>query len=422
MLERYPAIAKGLPAAGTLCSAPDLLPRFPCSNHHDTITNTPSKGLNIFSGLGVTLHRPLLRFPKARILATCATYGIPYVTDPTNFDVCSTPRNAIRSMLAKKTLPRALSKVALIKMSKEAELAVEARKEGTMSMAHAVGSFRWDLRSAQLVVELPTLPGLVGSLHPRSSQDFLRQLLELITPLEGFEKRRQRLESRLAKLDFYNEEPGTSKAQQDASRARLTLNVAGCVLEPCQGSYATCRSRHYHKLRIYRQPFKTSEIASNTLHFDTLPGAAQDGHSNLWSRWLLWDNRYWLRICCSSLQCLQSCVVRPLMESDIGRLRSHLKSLSPELLRRFESILADAAPGSVRYTLPILEDQGVVRAFPTLDFVVPDAVDSDGGRAELISWRIMYKEISREMMELVGKVGTESEEYQQKARRSLNHA
>ena len=110
------------------------------------------------------------------------------------------------------------------------------------------------------------------------------------------------------------------------------------------------------------------------------------------------------------------------MESDIGRLRSHLKSLSPELLRRFESILADAAPGSVRYTLPILEDQGVVRAFPTLDFVVPDAVDSDGGRAELISWRIMYKEISREMMELVGKVGTESEEYQQKARRSLNHA
>ena len=302
-------------------------------------------------------------------------------------------------------------------MSEQAALGLKARKEETKSLARTVESFRWDLRSGTLVVKLPRLPGLVGSLHPRSSRHFLRRLLETVTPLDRWETRQQHTESQLAGTYFYNESRGKSKAQQDTSGAGLTFNAAGCVLEPCHGPDGPSRSRYYDKLRIYRQPFKVPELTTSTRRFEILSEAKD--HSSFWSRWLLWDNRYWISICCCSPKYLQSCVVRPLTKMDVKRLRARLKSLSVEILHTFESMLADAAPGRVRYTLPVLEDQSGVRALPTLDFVVPEAVDSDAGRAELISWRIMYKEISREMMELVKEFGRESEEYQDKARRFL---
>ena len=66
-----------------------------------------STGVSIATG-GILLFRPLLSFPKTRLLATCHENNIPYVTDPTNFDPTLTPRNAIRSLLASNSLPRAL--------------------------------------------------------------------------------------------------------------------------------------------------------------------------------------------------------------------------------------------------------------------------------------------------------------------------
>ncbi|KAL4796045.1 PP-loop family-domain-containing protein [Aspergillus venezuelensis] len=57
---------------------------------------------------GILLHRPLLSFPKSDLVATCHENGVPYVSDPTNFDPTLTPRNAIRSMLSSESMPKAL--------------------------------------------------------------------------------------------------------------------------------------------------------------------------------------------------------------------------------------------------------------------------------------------------------------------------
>ncbi|KAL4904882.1 hypothetical protein BDW74DRAFT_178454 [Aspergillus multicolor] len=67
----------------------------------------------------ILIYRPLLSFPKSRLLATCHENDVPYVSDPTNFDPTLTPRNAIRSLLALKTLPRALQEESMLSLTEK---------------------------------------------------------------------------------------------------------------------------------------------------------------------------------------------------------------------------------------------------------------------------------------------------------------
>ncbi|KIK58145.1 hypothetical protein GYMLUDRAFT_202578 [Collybiopsis luxurians FD-317 M1] len=53
-----------------------------------------------YEGMRRWIIRPLLTFPKDRLLATCEENGLPYVTDTTNFQPEVTLRNAIRKWLA----------------------------------------------------------------------------------------------------------------------------------------------------------------------------------------------------------------------------------------------------------------------------------------------------------------------------------
>ncbi|KAA8565865.1 hypothetical protein EYC84_009681 [Monilinia fructicola] len=53
------------------------------------------KQLEIESG-GITLYRPLLEFPKERLIATCKALGVQWFEDHTNKDPTLTDRNAIR--------------------------------------------------------------------------------------------------------------------------------------------------------------------------------------------------------------------------------------------------------------------------------------------------------------------------------------
>ncbi|TIA67640.1 hypothetical protein D6C76_08577 [Aureobasidium pullulans] len=62
---------------------------------------------------GVTIHRPLLDFMKAELIATCHARQVSWHEDATNADKTLTARNAIRHLIGSGALPHALSTVRL---------------------------------------------------------------------------------------------------------------------------------------------------------------------------------------------------------------------------------------------------------------------------------------------------------------------
>ncbi|THX92148.1 hypothetical protein D6D02_10492, partial [Aureobasidium pullulans] len=62
---------------------------------------------------GVTIHRPLLDFTKAELIATCHARQVSWHEDATNADKTLTARNAIRHLIGSGALPHALSTVRL---------------------------------------------------------------------------------------------------------------------------------------------------------------------------------------------------------------------------------------------------------------------------------------------------------------------
>jgi hypothetical protein len=134
--------------------------------------------------------------------------------------------------------------------------------------------------------------------------------------------------------------------------------------------------------------------------FTYQPTADENASAEFWSRWIFWDCRYWIRICCSGIDYLQNCTVRPFQASDAADLRTKIDYEPRETLT---NLLRDAAPGKVRYTLPIITDDQGVRAFPTLDFVVPehrkDNLGNINSKPRLLSWNVKYKRIDETVIE-----------------------
>ena len=105
---------------------------------------------------GITIGRPLLEFPKSRLVATCEKAGIGWVEDKTNQDVSLTPRNAVRWMLKHDLLPMALRSENILGMianinEKSREIKTIAQKFHELSQIKSL-----DLRSGVMEVYLPT--------------------------------------------------------------------------------------------------------------------------------------------------------------------------------------------------------------------------------------------------------------------------
>jgi hypothetical protein len=134
--------------------------------------------------------------------------------------------------------------------------------------------------------------------------------------------------------------------------------------------------------------------------FTYQPTADDNASAEFWSRWIFWDCRYWIRICCSGIDYLQNCTIRPFQASDAADLRTKIDYEQRETLT---NLLRDAAPGKVKYTLPIITDDQGVRAFPTLDFVVPEHRKNNLGninsKPRLLSWNVKYKHIDDTVIE-----------------------
>ena len=96
-----------------------------------------------------------------------------------------------------------------------------------------------------------------------------------------------------------------------------------------------------------------------------------------WIFWVLWDNRYWIRL---MHRLPYRVVVQPYAQEYAAAFRAQL---TPVERRRLEALLSHYAPAKVRYTLPALyldEDLDLSDVRPRLDYPIPSAVPGGGYR------------------------------------------
>ncbi|KAJ5802966.1 uncharacterized protein N7503_005416 [Penicillium pulvis] len=390
---------------------------------------------------GIFLCRPLISFSKARLLETCHQNNIPYVSDPTNFDPTLTPRNAIRSMLASNSLPRALQGPRILSLIRSSrDLLQVSSSLSDQLLASRCRILDINLRSGTMTVQFREIPRwmdpLLAQTSPERAQQIqaltLRRITELVSPFPGnhFSLR--------SFAPFVSRIFGTAKekdVQNDNSRKQFTLG--GVMFTPVSASSGNA-------WLFSRQPFmkNRSPITSIDIPMPT-PAELVSNPRPRYSQWTLWDDRYWVRLSIAPLgkhqaastneACKEivSFTIRPLQEHDFQALRNESfkkgrKKIPPEvLLAQLRKLLSGQAPGPTRYTLPVLlqeipnvfglpETQKVDKllALPILGFdlsglrkqtQVNETEIIVGGRTWILKWEWMYKMVDTDALRLMGR-------------------
>ena len=346
--------------------------------------------------LDINLHRPLLRFSKARILATCKANRIPFVSDPTNFDPKITPRNAIRYLLKNHTVPRALSRESIFNIHDRALARLKKVSDEVQKLLDVAEVTCFDLRTGSVTLCLPKFPHLLGWECSATPATFLAHLLRLVSPIDDYEASHFSREAAASSI-FSNDSVRPLRSGVSASVATFAVNQ---VLISKEGQGRPPYQQSYFSWRLSRQPFTREQKRRLSRTFVCSSDLEDGSVAEFWSNSVCWDRRYCIRICSTDVQYLQSCAIRPFQPSDATNLHKTMNKDSREALAK---LLHDAAPGKVRYTLPVIVDDIGVKAFPTLDFAVPEHERGRGQSIEdkpmLLSWKVKYKYIDRTIIE-----------------------
>lgn len=410
---------------------------------------------------GIHICRPLLSFPKASLLETCHQNKIPYVSDPTNFDPTLTPRNAIRSMLVSNSLPRALRAPSILSLIRSSQSFLHTSTEfSNQLLASRCRILDLNLRAGTMVLQILDLPTFLDPLQsqlppPRLFQIqslTLRRITEIVSPFHGnhfpvrsYEPFVSRIFS--SKQEGHNDDGTESNDQTPPPRQNFTLG--GVMFQPLTVKNSQGQTPGGNNIWLLsRQPFFKNKCPATRLVIssDREVRKAHSG-SNLptySTPWTLWDDRYWFRFKVTSAEKGRedqssttrnmTLVVRPLLKTDLQNVRLD-HSLLPAMKRSqrkfpmiiqslLRSRLAEEAPGSARFTLPVLsverpsetsepanhESEQLV-ALPTLDFRLdalskkrgPNAVEFTYGEEKWkVRWEWMYKMVDTEAIRLMG--------------------
>ena len=140
---------------------------------------------------GVRVYRPLLQFSKERLIATCKAERMDWFEDHTNKDPTITLRNALRHMYSSHNLPSALSKPALLNLSRKSEMKRNAMLEVTNSWLAESAVERFDTRAGTVIIRFVDLSKLEAFPFSRPQTDnryiaalLLRRIIMLVSPEE----------------------------------------------------------------------------------------------------------------------------------------------------------------------------------------------------------------------------------------------
>lgn len=429
----------------------------PTSTISPKISNPPSlSDVPVATG-GIHICRPLLSFPKASLLETCHQNNIPYVSDPTNCDPTLTPRNAIRSMLASNSLPRALQAPSILSLIRSSQSFLHTSTEfSNQLLASRCRILNLNLKAGIMVLQIKDLPPFLDPLQSQlpASRLFqiqsltLRRITEIISPFHGNHFPVRSYEPFVPRIFGQQEGQDGSKDQQFVPGQNFTLG--GVMYHPLAVKHQLGPVPGGKNLWLLtRQPFFKNKGPVTRLDVTFAPTQSHKPNSGTtlssgFTPWTLWDDRYWFRFKVTPAGKNQekrlnetrnmALLVRPLVKTDLQRIRLDPK-LIPQIKRnkkwfslvihtKLRNRLAEECPGSARFTLPVLaiekpsdmprsgdyeHDQLV--ALPTFDFQLdalamergPNTVEfTYGGEKWKVKWEWMYKMVDTEAIRLMG--------------------
>ncbi|EFW98472.1 pp-loop family protein [Grosmannia clavigera kw1407] len=348
--------------------------------------------------LGIVAYRPLLAFPKARLIATCEAHNVPWFEDPTNADPGLTLRNAVRHIARHHRLPAALQPPSVLRLAERCHAtAVAQEAEASRLLVRARVVVRFSTNAGTALVRLPRLvafPRRRPVIGPAASAVYaaasrtrrhahLRTIAALIV---------QRL------LALVSPEPNPSPISQ--------LQTVVDVLFPALADRSQSRSAHPKPFTICgvhfvpavstssaatqpwvlaRAPYPATPSAQPSIRFPALAlprrwdmSAAVAWPWPAWGRWHLYDGRFWIRL---RSRLPVSVELRPFAADHAKPLRDSLGS--PAAQAALQAALKTHAPGKARYTLPALYATGDVSwALAGREYW---PVDTDGDEAKTSS-------------------------------------
>lgn len=379
---------------------------------------------------GVFVYRPLLSFAKDRLVATCEANDVPWFEDETNKDPTLTMRNAIRHMYQGFTLPKALQKPSILALAERCRAKNEAEDaEAARVLASHAEVVDFDPNVGTAIVRLPDLQvDVPRARRGRSVYNvarlrlrrerlrttgalMLRRVLSLVSP-EAESPPVPSMMASVTRVWPHLSEDATADRGRPSAEPKA-FNVAGVLFTPVSSKHgeSTKSGRNQRppppRYHLSRTPFVSSRPPPTFALPYTWPEAyrspgpragtaqepmvAEDVNELLarttppwlpWSRWRLWDGRFWLRI---RHRLPGQVVVAPFpRELNTKQVRETLTlgggddesskggDAVEDLLRRF-------APGKVRYTLPAIYCASRTVWERIIAGEVPRDVKDDGG-------------------------------------------
>ena len=331
------------------------------SEGHDPVTQNyvggPEEG-------GVGIYRPLLDFPKSRLLATCKAAGVEWIEDKTNRDPTLTTRNAVRKLLSEGRLPKALQRGSLIRFSEHIRQSLTNQEELTRRLCHEC-RMSIDLRSGVLTVTVPPAEILLGGSFSNWSREwrvrilahFLRTLGQCVSAHEtmALDPLSNVVEQILARVLADSVSEGSKGPE---FRLPERTEAGGVIFEVI--GRLTGRQQ-FTQLRMYRRPYPVEEVPRSVYFPPVLP-TQESTQMHLMSAFKLWDGRFWIQIRNTSLRTVS------VVAASWHLLNKFKAALPRRKQRQLKTLLDAAAPGKARWTLPAI--------------VVPKPLNNDDGRVK----------------------------------------
>lgn len=320
---------------------------------------------------GIFLCRPLLSFPKARLVQTCIDNKVPYVSDPTNFDPTLTTRNTIRHLLSKNALPRALQPASILSLIETGQKSLKKMNDLSNEMlASSCRILDFNPRAGNLAIAFKDAAAQdsgSGALDLKLLSHVIRRAADLVSaspahhyPSSSYEPFVSKLFPRVEGID----------ARKKYIKSRKPFTVGGVLFSPLEPHCNLNPNQVTSEVLASISSMNTWGL-SRTPYFKNRKPIIEFKNDT----WTLWDDRHWLQFIVkpdlksgpqASLDLKPpSLVVRPFHKSDFyrtlyedgtlaGEKYGRVAPAASDVWKKLKEIIKLEANGPSRDTIPVL--------------------------------------------------------------------
>ncbi|KAJ5122313.1 hypothetical protein N7448_003445 [Penicillium atrosanguineum] len=320
---------------------------------------------------GIFLCRPLLSFPKARLVQTCEENKVPYVSDPTNFDPTLTTRNTIRHLLSNNALPRALQPASILSLIKTGQDILQKTNDLSDEMlASRCRILDFNPRAGSLAIEFKNTAARDSKSHALDRKilsSVIRRVTDLISAAPAHNYALNRYDPFVSNIfPDARDTDALNKYFED----RKPFNVGGVLFSPLNPKSKMNPTTATPELLASLPSMNTWGLSRAPYMRNRKPIIEFKKDT-----WKLWDCRHWLRFTLepdltSNLQASVGLkppilVVRPFEKSDLDRIlhddgtlagekHGRVAPAASDVWKYIKDILALEADGPARFTIPVL--------------------------------------------------------------------